>query len=190
MEAVVVSGYPENDSGKNLNNSILESIVQKLEKNGFRVNVHNLYKDNFNPVLSESEIKSKYSTEEIILKYQKQIENARILIIIYPEWWGTCPAVLKGYLDRIFSPGFAYDYTGDVFDKKTLTTLLDGRKLHVFCTAAEDKNYRLHKILWEDVFSPQTGIKTENIFYIGGLKEKSKTEINSALNKCIDSIDL
>ena len=190
MEAVVVSGYPDNGSGKNLNDSILEKITEKLVKNGYQVNIHNLYSDKFDPVLSECDIKRKYSTEENVLKYQKEVEKSEILIIIYPEWWGTYPAVLKGYIDRIFSPGFAYDYTGEDFGKKTLSTLLDGRKLHVICTAAENKNYRLHKILWEEVFSSQTGIKCENIFYLGGLKDKSVTETDNELKIYLDSIVL
>ncbi|NHN32168.1 NAD(P)H-dependent oxidoreductase [Paenibacillus agricola] len=46
--------------------------------------------------------------EEDLLAAQETIRWADHLVFVYPIWWGTLPAVMKGFIDRVFLPGFAY----------------------------------------------------------------------------------
>lgn len=48
--------------------------------------------------------------EEDLLAAQETIRWADHLVFVYPIWWGTVPAILKGFIDRVFLPGFAYRY--------------------------------------------------------------------------------
>lgn len=59
------------------------------------------------------------------------IDWADHIVIIFPTWWGTMPAVLKGFLDRVLIPGFAFADRdeGEGWDK-----LLSGRSAHLLTT--------------------------------------------------------
>ncbi|MDF2670081.1 MAG: NADPH:quinone reductase [Paenibacillus sp.] len=46
--------------------------------------------------------------EEDLIAAQETIRWADHLVFVYPIWWGTVPAILKGFIDRVFLPGFAY----------------------------------------------------------------------------------
>lgn len=53
---------------------------------------------------------------------QDLISRADHLVFIYPNWWGTFPAMMKGFIDRVFLPGFAFKYkNGHARHEKLLT---------------------------------------------------------------------
>ncbi len=67
--------------------------------------------------------------EEETARYRTLVEEADTLLFIYPIWWWGMPAILKGFIDRIFVAGFAYKYEG------TLPKgLLKGKKAWVINT--------------------------------------------------------
>lgn len=84
-----------------------------------------LYELNFNPVLGASDFISfsKGNTPEDIKEEQEHISWADSITFIYPVWWAGLPAILKGYVDRVFSHGFAYAYGENGIEK-----LLSGKK--------------------------------------------------------------
>lgn len=92
---------------------ILETILKKLDSDNRAYQIIDLVKDNFNPVLSESELalysKGDYS-DPLVGKYQALISNTDQIVFIYPIWWMTMPAILKGFFDKVLLYGFAYNY--------------------------------------------------------------------------------
>ncbi len=68
--------------------------------------------------------------EPDLARAQRDIAWAEHLVIVYPTWWGTFPALLKGFLDRVLTPGFAFRHlTPDNWDK-----LLAGRTADLITT--------------------------------------------------------
>lgn len=63
----------------------------------------------FNPML-EAGYRIPTALEPSLIDVQAQIKKAGHLVFIYPNWWGTFPAILKGFIDRVFLPGFAFKY--------------------------------------------------------------------------------
>jgi putative NADPH-quinone reductase len=60
--------------------------------------------------------------EEDLVAAQDAIRWAEHLVFVYPVWWGTMPALLKGFIDRVFLPGFAFKYrTGSALWDRLLT---------------------------------------------------------------------
>jgi len=110
MNHLIVYAHPFEDS---FNHAILENAVAALESKGHSVAVRDLYAIGFNPVLSPEDFKALRSghTPEDIATEQAFIKNADAITLIYPLWWTSMPAILKGYIDRVFSYGFAYQYT-------------------------------------------------------------------------------
>ncbi|WP_243302183.1 NAD(P)H-dependent oxidoreductase [Geothrix oryzisoli] len=70
--------------------------------------------------------------EPDLVKAQALIRWADHLVFVYPAWWGTLPALLKGFLDRVLTPGFAF--AADEEDPASWTKLLKGRSAHLLVT--------------------------------------------------------
>ncbi|MCY8938263.1 NAD(P)H-dependent oxidoreductase [Peribacillus frigoritolerans] len=107
MKHLVVYAHPYADS---LNHSIMETTVNALKKNGHEVVVRDLYALDFQPVLKPEDTAAMKAgkTPDDIKTEQEFIAEADVITFIYPIWWTGLPAILKGYVDRVFAFGFAY----------------------------------------------------------------------------------
>ncbi|UUI02335.1 NAD(P)H-dependent oxidoreductase [Oceanobacillus jeddahense] len=106
----VIYAYP-NDSGFN---SAIFSTVEKNIHPRHHVKVIDLYQDNFHPVLYFDNIHKRRDLQfdSEVEEYREIVSWASHLIFIFPIWWGGMPAILKGFVDRVFAKGFAYEYKG------------------------------------------------------------------------------
>ncbi len=111
MKALVLYCHPYDGS---YNHAILEAVCKGLDKGHVPYEVLDLIKDDFNPVMKADDLKG-YSkgqwADPKVGQYQKKMENATNLVIITPIWWGTIPAVLKGFFDKVFVDHWAYETT-------------------------------------------------------------------------------
>lgn len=111
---LVILAHPNESS---LNHSIANTVGDKLKEQGHEVMLRDLYALEFQPVLSLDEWKNygnlDFPTSEDVQKEQMYLLWADHLIFVYPTWWWGPPAVLKGYLDRVFTPGFAFSVGPD-----------------------------------------------------------------------------
>lgn len=109
MRHLIIYAHPNSES---LNHHFKEIVIENLTKSGHEIIVRDLYELEFNPVLSMSDMidQMKGTLEEKILAEQEYISWAENIIFIYPIWWTGMPAIMKGYIDRIFTYGFAYRY--------------------------------------------------------------------------------
>lgn len=97
----IITAHPWSGS---FNQSILEQVTKKLKQENQEYQLLDLYKQNFDPVLSEADLKlfSKgESTDPKVQVYQELIKESQALIFIFPLWWGDTPAILKGFLDKV-----------------------------------------------------------------------------------------
>jgi NAD(P)H dehydrogenase (quinone) len=110
MKVIVIYAHPNPMS---FNAAIAEVVKEELEKKGAEVKSKDLYAMNWNPVLSARDYEGfhKGNVPEDIKTEQADISWADAVILIAPVWWYSVPAILKGYIDRVFSIGFAYEYT-------------------------------------------------------------------------------
>lgn len=93
--------------------AILDTISKKLDRDNKAYQIIDLHKDNFNPVLTESELalySKGQSTDPLVSKYQEMLRNSEEIVFIYPIWWMNMPAILKGFFDKVLLFGFAYNY--------------------------------------------------------------------------------
>jgi NAD(P)H dehydrogenase (quinone) len=107
-----------------------------LKKKNKDFKVRDLYKIRFNPVLSAKDLTAIQdgAIPQDIKKEQNYISKADTLIFISPIWWSAMPAILKGYIDRVFSLKFAYDETED-----GIIGLLTGKKVFIVSTTGASK---------------------------------------------------
>ncbi|MGO9309152.1 MAG: NAD(P)H-dependent oxidoreductase [Spirochaetia bacterium] len=122
---------------------------EKLESLGHEVFLHDLYEEGFDPVLRAPELSRGFSLEGLVQVHCRELAFADGLLIFHPEWWGQPPAVLKGWIDRVFRQGVAYDLEGEEFSDKGWKPLLEGKKGLVFCTSnATAESARTLESLW------------------------------------------
>ena len=108
MKHLVIVAHPRVDS---LTMCLARAYVDELAARGHQHTLHDLYRLEFNPVLNSAEIAQAGSRPgpPEVLQAQQDIESADVLTVIYPLWWLSMPAILKGYIDRVFARGFAYE---------------------------------------------------------------------------------
>lgn len=107
MRISVVLAHPDKNS---LNHAIARSTVERLEKNGYSVSFHDLYTEDFDPLLFGEEIPKDVVLPEAVRSHCEEIQHAHGIIVIHPNWWGQPPAILKGWIDRVIRPGIAYEF--------------------------------------------------------------------------------
>lgn len=102
---LIIYAHPNPES---FNAGVKNTIVKTLQDANASYKVIDLYAENFNPVLSLEEVKGKLSDDS--RKYQELISAATNIIFVFPVWWFRAPAILEGFLDKVFVPGFAYRF--------------------------------------------------------------------------------
>lgn len=113
MKHLIIYAHPNQDS---LNNSLKQTVIHTLEKENQEFVIRDLYQLDFDPVLSLEDIKGQRQGQVAIDVRQEQeyISWAESITFIYPIWWTGMPAIMKGYIDRVMSYGFAYQYNQGV----------------------------------------------------------------------------
>ncbi|MFC3799239.1 NAD(P)H-dependent oxidoreductase [Cohnella sp. GCM10012308] len=112
MNHLIIYAHPHEGS---FNNAILDTTVNALKSKGHEVHVRDLYSLGFNPVLSPADtaaLRAGNPPADIAAE-QAFLAKADFITFIYPIWWTGLPAILKGYVDRTFSYGFAYQYNSE-----------------------------------------------------------------------------
>lgn len=113
MRVLVVLAHPLKES---FAASIARTAVAALEAKGHAVDLIDLYAEDFDPRLSATE-RASYMTgrydRSAIEPYAERLRAAEALVLVFPQWWFNLPAILKGFIDRVFAPGVAFDYAAD-----------------------------------------------------------------------------
>ncbi|WP_085905732.1 NAD(P)H-dependent oxidoreductase [Kiloniella majae] len=133
MKCLVVIAHPLEDS---LCKHLAKETIAHLETKGYKITVKDLYSESFAPALAHAERQS-YFTEEFdssaLERDLTQLKETESLVLIFPTWWFGFPAILKGWFDRVWAPGHAYDHADDnkailpkldnLVEMKVITTL-------------------------------------------------------------------
>ncbi|RJP62303.1 MAG: flavodoxin family protein [Candidatus Auribacter fodinae] len=107
MKISVILAHPDTSS---FNHAIASTAVETLRQAKHEVFFHDLYQENFNPLLPAGEIPRDADLPSAIENHCTEIAEADGIIIIHPNWWGQPPAILKGWVDRVIRPGVAYEF--------------------------------------------------------------------------------
>ena len=132
MKILVILGHPNKAS---FNHAIAATAVETLRKNGHDVVFHDLYTENYDPMLSADEIPQDADIPSDIKQYCSEISAAEGIIIVHPDWWGQPPAILKGWIDRTMRPGIAYRFDEGDSGEGVPKGLLNAKVAMVFTTS-------------------------------------------------------
>jgi putative NADPH-quinone reductase len=124
---LLILGHPATDS---FCAQLAESYLKGATEAGCAVRALRLAELSFDPILHEG-YRQVQPLEADLQRAQQDILWASHVVFVYPTWWGAMPALLKGFIDRIFLPGFAFRYhdKGSGWDR-----LLAGRSAELLVT--------------------------------------------------------
>lgn len=110
MRTVIVFNHPYEGS---FGNAILNAVTKGLKGANHEIDLMHLDNDRFNPVMSKADLKGFVEHKPVdpqVIDYNERLEKADHLIFIFPIWWDLMPAMTKGFVDRVLTPGVVYDH--------------------------------------------------------------------------------
>ena len=126
-KTLLILGHPDKES---FCGALARAYIKGAEKSGHEIRSLFLGQLNFDPILRHG-YKVIQELEPDLKRAQEDIKWAEHLVFVYPTWWGAIPALLKGFIERVILPGFAFKYhqKGHGWDK-----LLKGKTAHLIVT--------------------------------------------------------
>ena len=182
---LIINGHPNSSS---FCYELAKRYETGAKQSGATAKLFNLIDLEFSPILKYGYTK-RTELEPDLIKVQNEIQNADHLVFVYPNWWGTYPALLKGFIDRVFLPKFAFKYRDNSlrWDK-----LLSGKTARLIVTMDTPKWYYSlvykksgHNSMKISVLK-FCGVKPVKISSFGPIK----TANDQKLNKWLDSIEI
>ncbi len=178
----IINGHPNKDS---FNFGVTEAYRLGASEAGAEVREIVIRDLNFNPNLQFG-YQKRMELEPDLLKAWEIIQWADHLVWVHPVWWGGFPAIMKGFIDRLFLPGMAYKYRENSvwWDK-----LLKGKTAHIITTLDQPGWYyrlffgrpsvnQLRKSILE-----YCGVKPVKVTYVGIIRNSKDEQRTQWLRK-------
>lgn len=157
----ILLGHPDKDT---LSGSFVDAYEKGARGAGHEVRRINIGELSFDPVLHKG-YKVIQTLELDLISVQENIRWADHFVVLYPSWWSTMPAILKGMFDRIWLPHFAFDF------KKTgigagyfWSRLFKGKTARVFVTSDS------HPLMARFIFGDTTNEIRKCILWFAGFR--------------------
>ncbi|KND49000.1 MAG: NADPH-dependent FMN reductase [Parcubacteria bacterium C7867-005] len=112
----ILLGHPDEDS---LNSTLANEYERGATEAGHEVRRMNIGDMQFDPILHHG-YRLRQELEPDLLSFQENVRWSDHFVIFYPSWWSTMPALLKGLFDRVWLPGFAYNFVSGGYMWKRL----------------------------------------------------------------------
>lgn len=109
VKALVVYVHPVPDS---FVAAMRSTIVEALDASGHSVDLADLYADGFDPLITAREMQQHALTvadRPFVSEWSNRLRACDTLILVYPTWWSAQPAMLKGWFERVWVNGVAFD---------------------------------------------------------------------------------
>ncbi|MEA1830932.1 NAD(P)H-dependent oxidoreductase [Methylobacterium durans] len=146
MKVLLIYCHPRPDS---FSAALRDAAIEALTNAGHAVTLRDLYAEGFDPALSKDE-RGRYYAEDsgrgAVADHIATLQGTDALVLVYPTWWFGLPAMLKGWIDRVWLPGIAFHLAGPGDLQPRLTNI---RRLVVVTTYGSPR-WLLWLIGWPD----------------------------------------
>lgn len=189
MNQLIIIAHPKKDS---FTHQLKVELVDRFYEQGNEVKVRDLYDLKFDPVLSAQELKFNKEGEFMadVVVEQNYIQWAEEITILYPLWWDAFPAILKGYIDRVFTNGFAFKING-----KGPEGMLTAKRVRLITTAGMDEKTLQLSNVYEGLKTTQDegvfgfcGMEVMDHLYVTQVTSLSENEKQQAKESVIEKI--
>jgi putative NADPH-quinone reductase len=107
MKALVVVGHPAPGS---FCRAIADRIRETWSAAGCQVRFHDLVEEDFDPRLTAAEARGRATGDPLVRQHITELRDSDLLAVVHPNCWGAPPAIMKGWIDRVFAPDAAYGF--------------------------------------------------------------------------------
>lgn len=161
---LIINGHPDQES---FNFALSAAYKKGAIHSGAEVKEINIRELKFNPNLKFG-YRKRSQLEPDLLEAQNSLKWAHHLVWVYPVWWSSVPAIMKGFLDRVLLPGFAFiKRENSLFSDKGLT----GKTARIICTLDQPAWY--YRLIYK---SPShNALKKGTLHFIGVKKVRIST---------------
>jgi NAD(P)H dehydrogenase (quinone) len=146
MHVLLIHCHPCADS---FSAALRDTSIGALKAAGHTVDVRDLYREGFCPTLTATQRALFYdesANQAGIEDHVEALRKAEALLLVYPTWWFGPPAMLKGWLDRVWVPGVAFSLDG----RGGLRPLLNNIRRIGVVTTYGSQHWRLWLVGWPD----------------------------------------
>ncbi|MDC7228360.1 MAG: NAD(P)H-dependent oxidoreductase [Spirochaetales bacterium] len=184
MKASVVLAHPYHGS---FNHAIYKQIMDSLTVAGIKIFAHDLYVEGFNPVMTVGELGKEPSEDLLVQQYADEMMQSDLLFFVHPNWWGQPPAILKGWVDRVVRPPYAYDLPEGALSGLPVPGL-DGKYAVVYNTSNTEEEREVGYFgdplenIWKQCICGFCGIEKFHRRMFRIVSESSETERNDWLS--------
>lgn len=205
MNVLIVYAHPENES---LNGALKEVAADTFKGEGHDVQVSDLYamkwkavldgedfpermnSEIFNPIMEQFNAMEKGAIPSDIKGEMDKVRWADVIIFQFPIWWSNFPAILKGWIDRVFYNGFAFDLAemklydnGPLKGKKGMLSFTTGAPRELY--SAEGPHGEIEQLLnyFHHVLFEFVGMEALPYHGIFGPGDMSEEDIKQELEK-------
>ncbi len=190
MKAHIVFAHPNLQS---YNGQLRNTAIQTIESFGWSVTVSDLFQMKFKASADEDDFTELYNTDFFDLQTEQQnatvkqlytadiqkehqfLEEANLIIFQFPLWWYSMPGVLKGYIDRVFSYGWAYGGGQALAGKKILVSMTTGAPDFAWTADKRGTIQDIFKHLFVGTFG-LCGLHPVEPFIVYGAKRQTEQE--------------
>jgi putative NADPH-quinone reductase len=193
MRISVILAHPDSDS---FNHAIAQKAVEAIKANGHTVFFHDLYQEEFDPLLNREEIAKDAELPEVIKQHCAELAAADGIVIVHPNWWGQPPAILKGWVDRVIRPGIAYEFLEGDAGEGIPNGLLKARAALVFNTSNTESEREKNvfgdplETIWKNCIFGLCGVTNFHRRMFTVVVTSTEAQRRSWLNKVKKDIDI
>ena len=138
MKMLVIIGHQKKGS---FCHAIAETAAEELKAAGHEVIYHDLYEEDFDPILPHEEIPKGLEKPPVIHKHCEELTAADGYVVVHPNWWAMPPAILKGWIDRVICQGVAYEFG----EAGAVIAHLTGKRAVVFTTSNTPRDVEMER---------------------------------------------
>jgi NAD(P)H dehydrogenase (quinone) len=170
VKHAVIIAHPKPDS---FTASVAAAYSQACKEMGHEIIARDLYRTGFDPCLKMTELpfEESFRPSSDVAAERLLLTNCEVFAFFYPLWLNTPPAMIKGYLERVFGYGFAYGAGG-----RSYTPLLAGRKLISFSSSGAPADWLEQtgslpavRVLFDQYFAKLCGMTVLDHVHVGSV---------------------
>lgn len=170
MEHAVIAAHPV---PRSFTMAVANTYCDAVREQGQSATLRDLYRMNFAPTLDADELPRAggFTPGPDVVEERAILARVNVFAFIYPFWLNTQPAMLKGYIERVFGLGFAYGATGT-----GNVPLLNSRKMISFTSSGAPTdwiestgNFSAARKLFDEYFATVCGLELVDHVHFGGL---------------------
>lgn len=179
MKQVLIVAHPRVHS---FTMAMAEAYDAAARGEGAEVDLRDLYRMDFDPLLHPGEMPDHdgFAPRADVVSERSAIGDADVFVFFYPLWFNAPPAMLKGYVERVFGMGFGYSS----FGRDGNRPLLGGRKLASFTSSGAPQHWVERSGAWDamrkhfdDHFAAVTGLEVIGHYNIGGVHGELREDV-------------